>query len=199
MEWIEIVDGKLKHHIHLSDVCGDKPLHLVAQGEAHYGHWLMTEEEIKIAKKEEESLDSIDEWNKFAYSGLSRSEKAYNKGREDKEANLSKNLEYNSSAHKGLNERTQKYYNAGYDGIEKDKVNVTINEYPAVVYQYPWMPNDTILYYENHPFAALVPYVAPLPYMTWKKAIEERGSEEKMKEFVEYYNNLKGEKHERKN
>lgn len=76
-EWLEIVDGKLKHHIQM-DVCGDEFIHIVAQGELHYGEWLMMEEE-----------------------------------------------------------------NLG---------------------------------------------------MTWKKAIAERGSEEKMKEFVEYYNNLKGER-----
>lgn len=190
-EWMEIVDGKLKHHVVMPN--GEKPLHMVAQGEGHYGPWLMTPEEIEISKKHQDDLEDISEWNKIADYGIRQREDAYEQGKKDKELNLPRNLEYGNgeySKHPTLAKRANTYYDAGYDGIAKDKINAA----PAIIHQCPWHSEETTEYYKNHPFVKLSPWVSPAPYMTWKKAIAERGTEEKMKEFVEYYNKLKGEK-----
>ena len=81
MQYMEIKeDGSLAHHIIMTDQSG--PLHLVAQGEAHYGNWLKTEEERVASKEYGDELDNLDEWNKFASRNFSRGRKSYDKGAE---------------------------------------------------------------------------------------------------------------------
>ncbi len=189
MEWMEIEEGKLKHHIVME--CGEKPLHMVAQGEHHYGEWLMTAEEREAYKKWDDMWENVSEWNKFSDHAIWKCEKAYEAGLAATEHDPDFGTkEYPRPSIKRLADRHQDYYNFGFNKTPKDK----IEHQKILVSRCPWHAEETCKHYREHPWvdfdeAMCTKDVRP---MNAKRAIKERGSPEKMQEFVAWYNAEKG-------
>lgn len=180
MEWMVISGEKLEHH------CVIGKMHLVANGEAHYGHWLMTSEELAVEKKWQDDWDNVEEWNKFAFYGVQRREEAYERGKVDEVYNI----DYGKGlypTHKLLAECCQLHYDAGFNHVDREKVDSP----KSIVFRCPWYTEELCNHYRNHSWVAFSEVMSEKP-LTWRRAMKERGSEEKLLEFVKWYNQEKG-------
>ena len=76
--------------------------------------------------------------------------------------------------------------------MPKEEVNY---KHKITVFRCPWHSSETCEYYRNHPWVGFSEEEAKKsgPF-NWKAAIKERGSTVKMQEFVDWYNEEKGQK-----
>lgn len=126
-----------------------------------YGHWLMDEKEIEKERKYYDDESMYDCWNRTACSRLKHAYEAYEKGQEDKTNNV-------YDANYGIIETSYGVYKERHEWYDKSYNNLVKKE--EIV--------DLMPFYE---FKEEKPF-------TWWDAIKERGSMEKLNEFIDFIN-----------